>query len=71
LTIIGSLALYGTKITSLPEDLVVGDILPASVQFTMTEKAQLNLIPQRKYHFKNIKRPTKKAVVLNNLLWRL
>lgn len=67
----GVLDLRGTKITSLPENFSVGWTIFLDNKISMTEKAQLSLIPQYKLHFNIIANPTEKAITLHKLLWEI
>jgi len=74
---IGSMLYYGDSlITELPDSIIFGnDNVRGSFNMGQTllmcEKVQLTLISHNKYNFCHIKNPTKKAIVLNNLLWKI
>jgi len=67
----GSLFLQDTNITSLPEGFSIGGDIFSDKKLLMTEQIQINLIQQNKFHFNIIKNPTKKAITMYNLLWKI
>jgi len=60
-----------TKITYLPDSVELNDIVLFNNKLKMSKEKQLDIITKDKYFFNIIKNPTKKAVSLQKLMWKI
>jgi len=71
LTVSSDLWVRGTSITRLPDDLILKGEIYADCKLRMGKQLQLDIIKTSKDNFYFIKYPTKKAKMLQKLLWEI